>query len=160
AFISYRSLDTRQIAGRVYDRLEREFSKNEIFFDVDTIPFGVDFKQHISSAVSSSAAVLVLVGEKWLNPWKRSLWPFGSKLKEDFVQLEIESALDLDVPIMPLLVDNVAMPHVENLPNSMVVFVSLNAAVIRSGRDFNKDMDLVLDTVRSYRNQFLSRKAG
>src|SRR5262249_23369849 len=28
-FISYRRLDTGQIAGRVYDRLEREFSKNE-----------------------------------------------------------------------------------------------------------------------------------
>jgi hypothetical protein len=94
-FISYRRLDTGQIVGRVYDRLLREVPQEEIFLDVDTIPIGVDFKQHISSAVNDSAVLLVLVGEKWLMPsWKRSLWRFGSKQKEDFVQLEIEAALD------------------------------------------------------------------
>jgi hypothetical protein len=100
-FISYRRLDTGQIAGRIYDRLVREMPQDEIFFDIDTIPPGVDFKQQISKAVSSTAVLLVLVGEKWVMPsWKRSSWRFGSKLKEDFVRLEIESALDLGVPII------------------------------------------------------------
>jgi Novel STAND NTPase 1/TIR domain len=160
-FISYRRLDTGQIAGRVHDRLLREVPQEEIFFDIDTIPIGVDFKQHISSAVNSSAVLLVLVGEKWLMPsWKRSLWRFGSKQKEDFVQLEIEAALDLGVPIVPLLVDSGAMPHVEDLPNSIVEFVLLNAATIRSGRDFHKDMDRVVERIGSFRKQGISRQKG
>jgi hypothetical protein len=79
-------------------------------------------------------------GEKWLIPnWKWSRWGFGSKPKEDFVQVEIESALDLGVPIVPLLVDSVAMPHLDALLNSIAEFVLLNAAAIRSGRDFYKN---------------------
>jgi conflict system STAND superfamily ATPase/TIR domain-containing protein len=151
-FISYRRLDTGQIAGRIYDRLAREIPQDEIFFDIDTIPPGVDFKQHISKAVSSSAVLLVLIGEKWVIPtWKRSAWGFGSKLKEDFVKLEIESALDLGVPILPLLVDNRAMPDEGDLPSSIADFVGVNAAAVRSGRDFHKDMDRVLDTIASHR---------
>jgi hypothetical protein len=160
-FISYRRLDTGQIAGRVYDRLLREVPQEEIFFDVDTIPIGADFKEHISNAVNSSAVLLVLVGEKWLMPsWKRSLWRLGSKQKEDFVQLEIEAALDLGVPIVPLLVDSGAMPHVEDLPNSIVEFVLLNAATLRSGRDFHKDMDRVVERIGSFRKQGVSHQKG
>jgi TIR domain len=158
-FISYRRLDTGQIAGRVFDRLAQEVSQDEIFFDVDTIPIGVDFKQFISGAVGSSAVMLVLVGEKWLMPsWKRSLWRFGSRLEEDYVQLEIESALELNLPIVPLLVDGGAMPHVGYLPDSIAEFVLLNAAEVRSGRDFHKDMDRLLERVGSYRKEGISRK--
>jgi hypothetical protein len=96
--------------------------------------------------------LLVLVGEKWLSPnWKRSVWRLGSKSKKDYVQIEIESALDLGVPIVPLLVDSGAMPRVEDLPNSMVDFVQVNGAAVRSGRDFHKDMERVLETIASYR---------
>jgi TIR domain len=158
-FISYRRSDTGHVAGRIYDRLAREMPKNEIFFDVDAIPIGVNFKQHISSAVSSSAVMLVLVGGKWLSPsWKRSRWWFGLKLKEDFVQVEIESALDLGVPIVPLLVDSVVMPRVHDLPNSIAEFVLLNAAPIRSGRDFHNDMDQVLQTIMALRKRGISLK--
>ena len=137
-FISYRRDDTRHVAGRVYDWLTRELPEKEIFFDVDTIPIGVDFKTNISDALSSSAVMLVLVGEKWLNPnWRRSRRLFGSKPKQDFVQVEIESALQLGVPIVPLLVDDVSMPSVDSLPSSIAEFASVNAAPIRSGHDFS-----------------------
>jgi hypothetical protein len=38
-FISYRRSDTRHVAERIYDFLARDFTDNEIFFDVDAIPF-------------------------------------------------------------------------------------------------------------------------
>jgi hypothetical protein len=160
-FISYRRDDTRHIAGRVYDWLVLvgKLPEKEIFFDVDTIPMGVDFKKNISDAASVSAVVLVLVGEKWLNPtWRRSRRLFGSKPKEDFVQVEIESALDLGVPIVPLLVDDVSMPDVESLPSSIAEFVSLNAAPIRSGRDFHLDMARVLEQIESFRKASIDSK--
>jgi hypothetical protein len=128
--------------------------EKEIFFDVDAIPMGVDFKKNISDAISVSAVMLVLVGEKWLNPnWRRSRRTFGLKPKEDFVQIEIGTALDLGVPIVPLLIDDVPMPDVESLPSSLAEFVSLNAAPIRSGRDFHGDMARVLEQIESFRKE-------
>jgi hypothetical protein len=82
-FISYRRADTRHIAGRVYDRLASEISDDEIFFDVDTVPIGVNFKEYIYYKVKESAVMLVIIGENWLIYWRSLL---GLKPKEDFVR--------------------------------------------------------------------------
>jgi hypothetical protein len=42
-FISYRRDDSAGHAGRVHDRLEREFGSDLLFMDVDAIPLGVNF---------------------------------------------------------------------------------------------------------------------
>ena len=42
-FISYRRDDSAGHAGRVKDRLEREFGPDLLFMDVDTIPLGMNF---------------------------------------------------------------------------------------------------------------------
>jgi hypothetical protein len=43
-FISYRRSDSQATAGRIYDRLTREFGGHDVFMDVDHIPPGVDFR--------------------------------------------------------------------------------------------------------------------
>jgi hypothetical protein len=150
-FISYRRADTRHVAGRVYDLLEKSISEAEIFIDVDTIPIGVNFKEYITDKAKESAVMLVIIGERWLNSDWRSL--FILKSKEDFVQSEIELALDLGVPIIPLLVDGVPMPRGDKLPKSISELVLRNAATIRSGRDFQKDMVDVLKRISAFREQ-------
>jgi hypothetical protein len=51
-FLSYRRNDSADAAGRIYDRLEACFGRDNVFMDVDTIPFGVDFRKHLRSAVN------------------------------------------------------------------------------------------------------------
>jgi TIR domain len=158
-FISYRRSDTRHIAGRIYDRLKTEISERDIFFDVGTMPIGVNFKQHIASTLEDTAVVVAVVGEKWVNrtwKWSRLLAFLGSS--EDFVKSEIDLALDLGVPIIPVVVDNVTMPGKRELPKSMAEFASLHAASVRSGRDFDADMRLVLSRIHQWREQALVAK--
>jgi hypothetical protein len=158
-FISYRRSDTRHVAGRIYDRLRGEISENEIFFDFDTVPIGVNFRQSIFGAVNESAVMLVLIGEKWINPrWNRSRMWIGIKAKEDFVQVEIELALESGLPIVPILVDGVEMPAERVLPDSIIEFASLNAASVRSGRDFHTDMVYLLDRIKPWRQEGLMLK--
>ncbi|MEY2529477.1 MAG: hypothetical protein QOJ05_1567, partial [Verrucomicrobiota bacterium] len=45
--ISYRRQDSSPVAGRLYDRLQAEFGKGSVFMDFDSIPYGVDFREHI-----------------------------------------------------------------------------------------------------------------
>ena len=42
-FINYRRGDDSAAAGRLYDRLEQEFDKDNLFMDVDAIGAGQDF---------------------------------------------------------------------------------------------------------------------
>ncbi|HKJ61572.1 MAG TPA: toll/interleukin-1 receptor domain-containing protein, partial [Hyphomicrobiales bacterium] len=64
-FISYRRQDTRQIAGRIFDRLEAKFGRDHVFMDIDSIPFGVDFHEFLSKQVGRAETVLALIGHDW-----------------------------------------------------------------------------------------------
>jgi len=46
-FVSYRRQDSADVTGRIYDRLVQRFDKEQIFKDVDSIPLGVDFREHL-----------------------------------------------------------------------------------------------------------------
>ena len=46
-FISYRRNDSADVTGRIYDRLVYGFGKETIFKDVDSIPFGVNFRSYM-----------------------------------------------------------------------------------------------------------------
>jgi hypothetical protein len=42
-FTNYRRSDAAGMAGRLLDRLEQDFSQDQLFFDTDNIPPGKDF---------------------------------------------------------------------------------------------------------------------
>jgi hypothetical protein len=48
AFISYRREDALGIAGRIFDRLVAHYGAEQVFLDVDTIPFGAEFRHFIN----------------------------------------------------------------------------------------------------------------
>ena len=59
--------------------------------DIDSIPAGVDFEQHIREEIKICDVVLVLIGDDWL-----SATDDGGNRRiddpDDFVRLEIETA--------------------------------------------------------------------
>lgn len=117
-FLSYRREDTRHVAGRVGDRLVDHFGDERVFIDVDTIEPGMDFAEAIAAAVGSCQVLLVLIGDRWLDSSDRK---GRRKLDDsnDLVRLEIEAALERNVRVIPVLVDGVAMPIIEELPPSL-----------------------------------------
>ncbi len=64
-FLSYRRQDSIGVAGRIYDRLRAHFGNDAVFMDIDSIPFGEDFREHIDAAVSQCDVVLAVIGSKW-----------------------------------------------------------------------------------------------
>ena len=63
-FISYQRDKTSGITGRIFDRLKAVFGKERLFKDVDSIPFGVDFVQHIGDVLEQCKVVLVIIGPR------------------------------------------------------------------------------------------------
>lgn len=78
--------------------------------------------------------------------------PFRSR-KVDFVEVEIEIALQSSVPIIPVLVDSASMPKESILPDTIRSLAYLNATPIRSGRDFRTDSERVVELVRELRGE-------
>ena len=114
-FIAYRRQDTAWPAGRLYEELVEQFGAGQLFKDINTIDPGADFTKRIKAAVASCDVLLALIGPLWLtitdeNGHRRLDNP------EDWVRLEIETALKRKIRVIPILVDEARMPQASELP--------------------------------------------
>jgi hypothetical protein len=60
--LSYRRADSAGIAGRIFDRFVTHFGADGVFMDIDSIPFGIDFREQIKSELGNSDVVVVVMG--------------------------------------------------------------------------------------------------
>jgi TIR domain len=157
-FISYRRRDNPYVAGILRDALQGRFGIDEVFFDLDNIPFGVDFRQYIANAVGSCAVLLVVIGDQWLHltdeQGRRRL-----DNRSDFVRIEIEAALKRDIPVVPVLIETAQMPAESELPESIREFAFRNAAEIRAGRDLKQHVERLVSGLAESLKARISRPA-
>jgi hypothetical protein len=141
-FISYRRADSLGTAGRIRDKLATVFGDEHVYFDIATIPPGVDFRVHLDMMVSECEYVLVLIGPRWLDIADDG----GRRLDQpgDWVRTEIESALRRGIPVVPVLVEGAPMPRPEQLPESIRDLAFRNAVQVRNDPDFHPDMDRLM----------------
>jgi hypothetical protein len=141
-FISYRRQDSQGSAGRLYDRLRERFGDGTIFRDVDTIGAGADFVKDIHDAIEHSDIVIVVIGNKWL-----AVGDEKGNLRihdpDDFVRLELATALAKDKRVIPALVDDAIMPDAEILPEDLRSLAFRNAVHIRND-SFDDDVNRLL----------------
>jgi TIR domain len=144
-FICYRRDDTGGYAGHLYDRLARQFGREQIFMDVDAIPIGDDFVQVIDQRIRSCNVMIVLIGKNWVladHVGRRRIDAPG-----DFVRLEIEAALAQRITVIPVLVGGARMPTPEELPGTVVPLAYLNALEIYD-RMYEESVAAVISRVR------------
>lgn len=146
-FISYRRTDS-DIAGRISDRMIAEFGQDSVFLDVDNIPVGRDFRTVIDDAICGSDCVLLVIGPGWIRASMKDPDDAGNLNSEtDFVRIEVKSALDRKIPIIPVLVGGVNMPDTSALPADIAGIAFINATEVRSGRDYHQDISSLLGDI-------------
>ena len=123
-FVSYRRADTANQAGWLAERLAGHYGRPQVVKDVDSIQLGNDFAEVIAAAVTSCDALLALIGHQWLA---------AAAGPNDFVRVEIESALTRGIRVIPVLVDGARMPTAAELPPGLAMLaqqppLSLGAA--------------------------------
>ena len=144
-FLCYRRADSATIVGRIYDRLEKEFGRKNIFKDVDNIPFGVDFVEHLDREVEKCDVLFAVIGKRWLRSRPR-----GAALLDDpndFVRIEIASALRRTIPVVPILVDGARMPLENQLPEEIKALARRHGTDVRHDPDFHADMTRLLSRI-------------
>nr|MCU0479923.1 TIR domain-containing protein [Anaerolineae bacterium] len=148
-FISYRRADSKKDAGRIYDRLVEAFGKHNIFKDVDNIELGDDFRGVLREAVAGCDILLAIIGKQWLNITDEKTGKRRLDNPDDFVRIEIESALQRDkCLVIPLLVDGAFMPSGDELPLNLRELAFKNATTVRDDPDFHKDVDKLIDSIQ------------
>jgi TIR domain len=137
-FISYRRSDSRSDARSICQRLERTFGKRKVFIDVDSIRPGEDYQSVLKNDLEKCNIMLVVIGPRWLE-LLRSSRPTDNETSQDYVRLEVASALERKLPIFPVLVDGAAMPEAKDLPDDLKPFAFRQAFSVRHD-SFPRDM--------------------
>ena len=64
-FLCYRREDSADVTGRIHDRLAATFGAAQVMKDVDSIPLGVDFREHLDRMVAECDVFVAVVGRDW-----------------------------------------------------------------------------------------------
>ena len=151
--ISYRRQDSEAITGRIRDRLANQYGEQSVFMDIDSIPFGADFRERIGEALRQTDILIAVIGPRWTGVQKGG----RSRIREenDPVKIEVEHALERGIPVIPILVNKSTIPGSADLPDGLKELSYRNAATVDSGRDFHQHMDRLIRSM----DQILSSRA-
>lgn len=132
-FISYRRSDEPGYVRALASDLRHFFGNQQVFLDMETIEGGTDFAKAIEQAVDGCEVFLAVIGPSWLTVVDEHGEPRISD-PDDFVALEIASALNLDIPVIPVLVREAPMPSRRDLPERLQPMASFQATLMSHDR--------------------------
>lgn len=142
-FISYRRGDSADVTGRIYDRLIQHYGQASIIKDIASIPLGVDLGEYVDRMVGTCDVLIAIIGSGWLeatdSEGKRRL-----DNSRDFVRIQLESALNRGIPVIPVLVQNATIPSEEVLPVGLRNLTRHNAISVRPDPDFHRDINRLI----------------
>ena len=143
--ISYRRSDTAAMAGRIFDQLTMHYGNDSVFMDIANIPFGIDYRSHFRQTLDRTDALIALIGANWLG--RNNAGAIRMQDDTDPVRVEIETALERQIPIIPVLIDGAKMPESSELSAGFGNFAYLNAAEVSIGRDFHTHMERLIAAI-------------
>lgn len=141
-FISYRRDDNPAMACRIRDCLKARFGAESVFMDIHDIKLGSDFREAITECLTTCDAMIVVIGDKWLGSGEQDRRSLHGK--EDPVRLEIKTALEQKVAIVPVLLDSAQIPPRAALPKDIQAFANYQGTFVHHAQDFDHHMDRLI----------------
>ena len=145
-FINYRREDSSAAAGRLHDALGDAFGFDNLFIDVDNMPVGVDFVDHLQTQVSGCDIFLSIIGPDWVDA-KDDIGNRRLENPNDYVAAEIAAALKRNIPVVPVLVDGARLPSADQLPELLKPLARRHAVEVRTPQ-FRRDANALIQEIR------------
>jgi hypothetical protein len=144
-FISYRREDAEGYAGRLFDKLKEHFGRQSVFMDVVAIEPGVDFVDALNNALGSCDVLVSVIGRLWTavsdSDGRRRL---DDPL--DYIRLETKIALEREIKVIPVLIQDAPMPTEKELPDELKKLARRQALKLSSDR-WDYDMGRLIEAL-------------
>jgi hypothetical protein len=138
-FLSYRRKDKPLYSAFLLASLQASVPRAQVFRDSYTLQPGAIFADEIRSAINSCDIFVAIIGRRWVGEIK------GTTTRridspDDWIHLEVASALQLKKHVVPCLIDGARMPVRENLPSD-IADLCARQAVILSPNNLTRDAE-------------------
>ena len=137
-FISYRRDDSSTISELIDQKLIEHYGPTAVFRDIDNIAVAEDFQKAIGRALRRCDVMVAVIGKRWLGVGSDGVRRIDGD--RDWIRREIEIALQLDIPIIPVLVEGGTMPSQQMIPEGMRDLTRLQGLVVEVGPDFDSQV--------------------
>ena len=146
-FISHRRKDDPYAARSINDALCRKFGLRNVYFDLDSLQAGLDWRKQIDAMVKGCDVMLVVIGDRWLQVDESG----RSRLEDedDLVRFEVSSALNREIPVIPVLVGNASIPAKVNLHEVVRTLYYRQAVEVRATANFNAQIENLLKSIEA-----------
>ncbi len=147
-FICYRrSGEGAGFGGRIADKLVEHFGPYQCFRDIEDIEKGTDFVESIAKATSVCELLLVVIGPDWLTLKDRQGQPKILN-RNDFVRLEVGTALSRNIRVIPVLVGGAKDLTEEQLPEDLKLLARRQSHELSDNR-WDYDSDQLIKSIES-----------
>lgn len=119
-----------------------EDPREDIFYDLDSMTVGLNFKRQIEDTVQKCDVLLAVIGRDWLTMTDEA----GNRRLDDpndFVRLEIAAALERDIRVVPVLLDGTEVPAASALPDDLKELAERHGVKIRA-ESFDADAHVLV----------------
>ena len=148
-FISYRRDDSAAHAGRLHDHLNGQFGQGQVCSGTLTPSRpGVNFVEVVQQAIGVCDGLVAVIGSDWLQVTDTT----GARRLDDpadLVRLEIATALERGIPVIPVLVQGARMPREADLPVGLTDLAYRNALEVSDAR-FRADVERLIEAIEAY----------
>lgn len=149
-YLSYRPEDKPMLVKAIYERLVHEFGASSISKDVNkkrdiSRPDAPNPRGEVEWAINRCDVMLVIIGNHWV--MDRQGNRHMTNLQDPVLQELSFAFLRKDLPIIPVLIDNAKFPSEAKLEMVLRPLAMKNAAIVRDGEDFERDMMHLIDQI-------------
>lgn len=117
-FVSYRRDDSASQALNVAQYLENALGAGEVFFDLNHLRAGDNFKKVLEARLDKCGHMLAVIGPNWLYA-QDGLGRRRIDDPEDWVRIEVSRALARSIRVIPVLVNGATLPRRDELPDDL-----------------------------------------
>jgi WD40 repeat protein len=148
-FLCYRRQDSTVQAGRIFDVLNARFP-DQVFQDVETIEIGVNWTDQLRESLLSADVLILVIGPEW----QSMAMEHGPRINDpaDYVHLEVRTALEHDLRIIPVLLQGAKMPQPGTLPPQLEGLLRRQAIPLHDGT-FETDMARLVASLERVRKE-------
>jgi hypothetical protein len=143
-FISYRRDDGGH-AGRVYDHLTREFSREAVFYDWENLPLAKPYRAELEKAIRAAHVFLAVIGQHWLSEENRKRLHEPDDVAREEIRIALECTSKKNpYALLPLLAGGATMPKRGDLPDDIEPLADIQAYRLED-RHYDRSMQELID---------------
>ncbi len=137
-FVSYRRHDDAYAAAGIAAGLVARFGADGVFMDTRSMVAGTVYPKAIRKALGRCDVLVAVIGPAWLGLANGS----GRRIDDpaDWVRIELRTAFERGIPVVPTLLDGAVLPGVHDLPDDIRGLALSQFWHVR-GTSFEADVD-------------------